>query len=587
MTLSSYLGAALVSGLVVVTATAASAQTQQLQQAPTREEIRREGLSPDSEAAPQAAAIEGGVERAPCPLAQPRFGDVRFVLRGVEFDNLVGLSSDQFVPDYADYIGQDVPIAVVCDIRDRAATRLRNAGYLAAVQVPPQRIEGDGIVHLEVLAAHISRLQVRGDIGNSEDVLAAYLEPLTEQPVFNQRDAERSLLLAGEIPGYNARLALRPAGGAPGEVIGDVRVEQTKFVLDGNIQNYGSKSAGRFGGQVRAQINDITGLADRTVLGFYATPDFDEQLVLNAAHDFAIGGHGLRFGGEFTYGWNDPTIGNVSPFDTETLVASLRTTYPFILDQATRLDGEFGIDLIDQDIDFGGVALNRDRLRVAFAGVRSTFTNRASLDGSNGYSAAEPRRRFGISGQVRQGLDILNASDAGTRLGRAPQTRLFGDAEATLFRLEAVAELRPTPLLAWVLESRAQLATDPLLAYEEFAGGSFTTGRGYDPGAVLGDNGFGFRSELRYNTIVPQNDKHLAWQPFAFFDAAWVHNKDPVFFGIANNDHIYSTGAGVRFNYGNVARFDVALAVPLVRTNFQTETPDPRLLVSLFVRFAR
>lgn len=574
--------AGLCAGTALMLAAEASAQ---VAPAPTREEVRRPELQ-DTPPTARQPAVEGGIERAPCPLAQPRFADIRFTLREVVFDNLVGFSPAGMQPAYADMIGRELPIAAICEIRDRAATMLRDAGYLAAVQVPPQEIE-DGLVRFDVLAARIARLQVRGQPGNSERLLESYLAPLGEQPAFNQREAERSLLLAGELPGYDTRLSIRPADGEPGDVIGDVLVARTKWVIDGNIQNYGSKATGRFGGQVRAQVNDVTGLGDRTAFSFFSTADFDEQLVVNLLHDFAIGGDGLRVGGEFTYGWNDPTIGGLSPFDTETMVASLRGSYPFILDQGTRLEGRWGFDFIDQDVEFGGVPLNRDRLRIGYAGLSLLATDRASIEGANGFSAAEPRWRFGLSGELRQGFDIFDASDRGFAPGMTPQTRTAGDSRATVLRAEGLVEFRPTPRLAWVLETRLQLTGDPLLAYEEFAGGNYTVGRGYDPGAILGDRGFGFRSEIRAGSIVPQNDADLALQPYGFFDAAWVDNEDPRFFGLPNSDEIFSLGGGIRFNYGNRARLDVALAVPLERTNFQASTPDPRLLVSLFVRFAR
>ena len=38
------------------------------------------------------------------------------------------------------FVGQEQPVAMICEIRDRAATILREAGYIAAVEVPEQRI---------------------------------------------------------------------------------------------------------------------------------------------------------------------------------------------------------------------------------------------------------------------------------------------------------------------------------------------------------------------------------------------------------------------------------------------------------------
>lgn len=554
----------------------------------TREEIQPERLTPADNEPLGSLEVEGGVERAPCPLAQPRFANIRFQLSNAVFANLTEMSAEALRPAFADYVGQDVPISVVCEIRDRAASILRSEGYLAAVQVPPQQIGVDGIVHFDVLMARMSRIQVRGDAGNSENLIARYLRPLSEMVVFNQRAAERSLLLARNLPGFETRLTLRPAEGAPGEVIGDVRVERTPFVLEANVQNYASRATGRFGGQIRAQINDVTGLGDNTTFAVFSSADFNEQLVLNAGHSFAIGGNGLRFGAEFTYAWNDPTVGGVSPFDTQTLIARINVSYPFILDQATSLVGSAGFDFIEQNVRFGGVALNRDKLRVAFARAQLFSADRRSIDGVGGYSAAEPRWRFGIAGEVRQGFDIFDATDAGlppTVL--VPQTRAAGKADATVLRVDGLAELRPTPNLAFVLEPRFQWTSDPLLSYEEFSGGNYTVGRGYDPGAVIGDRGFGFRYEVRYGSALPRTRESWAFQPYGFFDAAWVDNEDPATLGGTGSDELFSAGVGVRANWGDRARLDAAFAVPLRRTNFQTSTPDPRLLLSLLVRFAR
>ena len=111
-------------------------------------------------------------------------------------------------------MGRDVAISTVCEIRDRAATILRDAGYIAAVQVPEQRI-GDGIVHFQVLMARLTQVRVRGQASGAETVLAAYLGELTKRPLFNRYEAERFLLLASDLPGYTVRLTLRPAGLRP------------------------------------------------------------------------------------------------------------------------------------------------------------------------------------------------------------------------------------------------------------------------------------------------------------------------------------------------------------------------------------
>jgi hemolysin activation/secretion protein len=176
----------------------AQAQTPPTVQPPTREEIQR---APVRDAAPRQPrlTVEGGVERAPCALAADEFRAIRFTVNSVAFDDLKGLTAADLRPAFAEYVGTEQPVAVICEIRDRAATILRNAGYVAAVEVPEQRI-ADGNVRFQVLMARLTGIRVRGDAGRAERTIAGYLGRLTDQEVFNRFEAERYLLLAGDIP---------------------------------------------------------------------------------------------------------------------------------------------------------------------------------------------------------------------------------------------------------------------------------------------------------------------------------------------------------------------------------------------------
>ena len=229
----------------------------------------------------------------------------------------------------------------------------------------------------------------------------AYLEKLTNQPVFNRNEAERYLLLASDIPGYTVRLTLRPAGTVPGEVIGDVTVVRTPAYVDFNVQDYGSKALGRWGGLLRAQLYGLTGLGDRTTLAVFSTSDFKEQRTVQLGHEFRLGSEGLTIGGNFTYSWARPTIGEGSDFRARTLLATLEVGYPFVRRQSRTLRGSAGMDFVNQDVDLNHVDLTRDRLRVAFARLAARrrrprpglHPGRAALAGERA-ARASPRDRF-------------------------------------------------------------------------------------------------------------------------------------------------------------------------------------------------
>lgn len=566
----------------------AAALAQATPQIPTREEIQQPTLAPVTPPNEQVVSADDAIERAPCPLANPEFGAVRVTLRAVEFSSVEGIDPAMLAPSWSDKVGQDLPISVVCDIRDRAATMLRSKGYLAAVRVPPQTID-DGVVRLDILAARMARIEVRGDAGANEPLLQRYLSRLDDQPVFNIVDAERYLLLARDIPGLDARLTLRP-GAAPGEVVGEVLVARTPVLFDFNAQNFGSRDVGRWGGVARVRFAGLTGMGDLTTASFYSTPDFDEQQVVQLAHEFRVGGEGLRFGASYTYAWTRPDIA-AFPIKSKTQIASLFASYPVTLTQARRLTIGGGLDLIDQDIGLGGVPINRDRLRIFNLRADASWIDPGSVAGRGGFSPSEPRWALSTSLEARQGVSFLGASDdcgpAGTACflpGAVPLTRVEGKPDAFLLRANALAEWRPHKLFTLSAAPRAQWASDPLLAYEEFSGGNFTVGRGFDPGTIIGDSGVGVAVEARYGSFVPANTKALAIQPFAFFDAVWVWNKDSAFAGL-DPQKLYSAGGGVRVAYGDVARLDVTVAAPLNRGGFLTQKPDPRLLVSLTTQF--
>ncbi|AMU95541.1 hemin transporter [Sphingopyxis terrae subsp. terrae NBRC 15098] len=529
-------GAALAGSVAIAALMApAAASAQSAPPVPTREEIDRSAPPPIAPAGERVVSADDSIEHAPCPLAAPEFANVRVTLRSAEFSAAPGIDTAMLAPAWSDKVGQDLPIAVVCDIRDRAATLLRAKGYLAAVRVPPQTIS-DGIVRFDVLSARLARVEVRG------------------------------------------------------EVIGEVTVTRTPFAFDANIQNFGSHDVGRWGGMVRARAAGLTGLGDLTTVSLYSTADFEEQQVLQLSHEMRVGGEGLRLGGSYTYAWTRPDVATL-PLKSHTQIISLFAGYPLVLTQAKRIQIGGGLDIIDQDIAIGGVPLNRDRVRVFNLHIDGNWTDPASIAGRHGYTPAEPRWAFGASLEARQGVDFLGASKdcgpGGTACflpGAVPLTRIEAKPDAFVLRANAQADWRPTPKFTLSVAPRAQWASDPLVAYEEFSGGNFTVGRGFDPGTVIGDSGVAVTTEARYGSFVPANTKALAIQPFAFFDAAWVWNKDSSFNGL-NPQKLFSAGGGVRLAYGTLGRLDMTVAVPLNRPALMAQKPDPRFLLSLTTQF--
>lgn len=539
---------------------------------PTRDELR--GVTAEPAPAPQTRlSIAGGIERSPCPLADPQYRDIKVTISEVTFAGLKGAAPADLEAAWKPLTGEQQPIAALCDIRDAAGTILRNMGYLAAVQVPTQRIE-NGQVRMEVLYARVTAIRARGETRGAERKLQEYLSKLTQDEIFDRDKAERYLLLARDLPGYNVQLTLKPAGSAPGDLIGEVTVLREPLVADLTVQNLASQSTGRWGAQLRAQAFGLTGLGDATTLSFYSTADFKEQHILQASHEFRPGSEGLTLGGQITHAWTKPDLGaTVVPVQLKarTLFASLYGRYPLVRSQKQNLWLGAGFDLVDQRVDLIG-PLTRDRLRVIWARLDAN-----TID----LSHPSPAWRMSANLELRQGLNIFDATrtciGAGC-VGAVPTSRFDGSPGATVLRGQAEYE-RAFGNVSLAFMPRAQYAFKPLLSFEEFSGGNYTVGRGYDAGDIIGDSGAAFSIEARGPRIQLGGHDGPRVQPYAFGDAAWVWNR-----GIAGSDRLVSVGGGVRAELGSRFRLDATLAVPLEKVGLQTRKPGARFLISLTTR---
>jgi len=549
----------------------------------------REDLTVGRDEAPDRAgrlSVEGDIERGPCPLADPAFAGTRVTFSAVEFTGMPGIPASALDPAWRDLAGQEMPVAALCEVRDRAASILRGLGYLAAVQVPPQRIEAGGTVRMDVLAARLVEVQLRGDAGNSERLIAAHLEKLTTREWFNTREAERHLLLLEDLPGFDVRLVLRSAGRQPGEVVGDVVIVRRPFDMIAGAQNFGSRATGREGAFVALTANDLIGLGDRTTVSFYNTLDWDEQHILRVSHDLALGSGGLRLGSSVLIGRSRPDVGG-APFQTDTFAAEAHISYPFIRRQAHTLVATGGFEVVDQELEFGSTLLSDDQLRVAFARIDHELIDEASVGGFGGFSAREPRWRSAMALELRQGIDGLGASNdcspvADCLAPNVPISNFAADPSSFVMRLQGSLEVRPVPFLTLAVAPLAQISDGPLLSYEQVSLGNYTIGRGFDPGIAIGDHAFGVAYEVRYGSLFPRSADAFAFEPFVFLDLAKAWVDDDV---AAPDPHrVVSAGGGVRARWGDRVDLGLTVAVPLERAGFQADKGDVRVLATATVR---
>ena len=333
-------------------------------------------------------------------------------------------------------------------------------------------------------------------------------------------------------------------------------------------------------------LNGLTGLADQTELSFYATPDFDEQLVLQGRHEFALGAGGLRIGANAVQAWTRPDVPGPDVFYAKTLVVNGYASYPLLLRQARSLDIRGGLDLIDQRIAFSGIPFTKDKLRVLTLALDDNEADPVSVAGENGFSISEPRWATRAHLELRKGIEGLGASDdCGPALlacaapGVVPISRLNADPQGFVVRGDAEVSYRPNRIVTLTARPRFQYSDDRLLPYEQFSGGNYTVGRGYDPGAATGDRGFGAQAEIAYGSLEPRSVAGSAVQGFVFYDTfnGW-------FTGAPAVNNLNSIGGGARVNFKRRAYAELLAAVPLEAAPLATRTGNVRILLNLAVR---
>jgi hemolysin activation/secretion protein len=528
---------------------------------PSREELNPAARIATAPAGPRD--IFTAEPPGPCPL---RDSTLTFTLRSVSFHGLTALTPAQLAPAYQGMIGKTLPVSAICDIRDRASRVVFNHGVLARVEIPEQTISGGALV-LEVIEAHVVNVRVRGDAGHAQAAVERYIDKLRGMTPFDMRKAQRYLLLASDIPGVQVRAAVRPSvTGERGAVDLDITVTAKPIDVVANVQNLESDSVGRWGGLARIDFDSFTDLGEDTSLVGYHTLGNDEQWVAQLLEEARIGGDGLIARGSLVYGQTRPGAA-LAPLAllSDSLVGEAELAYPVIRLRRQNLNLAGGLDIIDESTDTGGLALDRDKLRVFY--VRASGDTRLdSLD-----------HIFQISGALtlRKGISGLGASpDDPTAL--IPTTRPDGKSDAWVVRGSGQVVTNLADRLQFIGQVQGQYSPDALLEYEQFSLGNLTVGRGYDPGAVLGDSGVGGELQLRYGPWQVQRMVQVS--PYVFYDAGHIHDN-----GVAalKDRTLTSAGLGVLFRLANRANLDLSYAKPFQSPFPGQPKPPSRILLNL------
>ena len=558
--------------LVVAAAVSLSYPPALAQQLPsagiTREqvEITPERVAPGREAPEEAPVIE----EAERPAAEEDTEAVRFLLNGLTLTGITAFEPDEIEDTYAGFIGTEVTLGGLREIADRIEQRYRGDGFVATrVIIPPQAIKG-GVPTLSVFEGKIIHYEINGEIGPVKKQIARLLDNLLTDEPARWSELERYLLLARDLPGISLTGTLRSAGdSAPGGVI--LVVDTARKELDGflSLQNRNANATGPFTISGGAAQNSTTEFAER--LGFVAliAPDVSlkeesaidvdpEQITGFMSYEQSLGDEGLvvRATGTVSAALPGDELASLDLTSISTIF-NLELEYPLIRSRDFSLWTRGGIEFSDQHITTSGNDLTDDQIRLYYFGMRGLWL--APFGG---------RTEFDV--ELRQSFERFGATPDPQGSSNPSANPGFGLVRGSLSHTQPIL-----PFFELYGEFQGQHADSPLFTLEQMSLGELTIGRGFEPGVLSGDSGFGIKSELRYRPPGIEAWWLQDFQVYGFYDAARVYERgnptqDPDGF-----EELSSTGAGVRFTLFETFFGDVYVARPLNRgLSLSSDRPD-------------
>lgn len=567
---------------------------------PTTSETINRAAPPPRDGSKRVATVGQGTISL-CPFAS---STIPVTVNRVVIDGSSVLTQADVDKSYAAIRGQPTTLAAVCDIRERLILDYRRHGYpLTRVELPEQRIGAEGTIRFHAVEAGLSSVQVRDNAKSPAfaNVLDGYVERLKGDTVgkpLKWAEVERFALLMRDTPGLVARLEMRPGSTAPAAAAAATATPAAApdpatapvttpaniapldlFVTLEPPQRYGGfislqrNSAdvfGRYAAAIGGQIRGVMPWGGDELSGVIYSTQTGRQAVGQIAYEWHHAS-GLELKGSAAYAETKPGR-SFAPLDLkgESTSYNLQASYPFILRSAVQVEGVVGLDYVDQDnFIFNDQSISNDKVRVV--SVKSNMLWRDVQD-----------RRASASATVewRQGIDAFSASKAGDPF----LSRIGADPQASLWRVRGEGEFRFKRNYPGIgLAADGQFTSDQLVSFEQYQVGNLTFGRGYDPGTITGDRGYGGRVELLGGRYSPRGFDQFQIEPYVAYDSAHVENLGPAALDPKRTVNSYS--GGLRFRYADKFSFDVGAAQALDVPGLNQKKPGPQFLMNLTVQF--
>ena len=447
----------------------------------------------------------------------------------------------------ADAEGTNLTFAQLSDRVARITEYYRSQGYpLARAILPAQTIQS-GVVRIEVVEANYGQVGIENSSRVRTTLLEDTLSPVKNGQVIGQKSLDHSLLLLSDIPGVAVTATLKP-GAALGTSDLMVNVEPGRAV-EGNVvvDNYGNRYTGE--AHIGAAVNFNNPLHHGDVLSVSALSSGDGLNYGSLAYSSLLNGRGTRMGGSYS-ALHYSLDGSLDPLDAHgtAQVGSVWLMQPFVRSREVNVYGMVQYDRLELHDRIDSSAMRTDRhlgnARLSLSGdVHDEWLSTAISTWNVGWTSG----RVGFDDEDAHSADEASATSSGR----------FSKWSVSLSRLQALSAANTL-----YLAITGQWANENLDASEKMIAGGPYTVRGYDMGALSGDEGYQGTLELRH-------DLNLAWmnqdryQVVLFADSARLKLNETPWIGGKNHATVSGAGLGLHWFAANLWAARVYVATRL------------------------
>ncbi len=494
----------------------------------------------------------------PEPARMTGPGDGRVVPLGrVLIEGNTALPDTTLRPLVAGLAGRAATLAEIETARLAVLGAYREAGfpYVAVGARLAPEAEGRAALVLAVTEGFVATISLDGEeIGPAAQQARRFLDRVLGQRPLPAAALERALLLAGDIPGVEARGVLRPVAGEPGALELVVRLARRPVSGFVNLDNRGY---------------DLTGRGERTEVALLQTEGAGQSFV-QVTEELFLGGSGLRLRVYAGAGRAEPGSALAAiGYAGETVVGGVGLSYPLIRSRPLNLVASGQFDAFESEVR-ARAAPDAPRTRQSLDSVRAL---RLGLEGSALDALVGTAPAAAVStGLLRfsQGVEALGASDGAAGVARADSEFGFTKLVAEATRLQPLFAPGGGWLVSVLGVAAAQWSDDVLPPAEKFYLGGNRLGRGFYAGQVTGDRALAGTLELQLGQVadlaMPEGwpggaELRLGTQFYLFRDEGRAWDNGPG----ALDRELASWGGGVRLQFDDRVQLDLEAVRRLTR----------------------